>query len=312
MWNGSSVLNSVWAGIVAHRWLRLAAPVLWALCVTAGLSVLFQHWSYDDPYITYRYADNLARGWGLVFNHGERTLSTTTPLFALVLTLARLQDLEPRQFAVLLGSASMAAGSLALFTLGVKWQRPLLAWALLLIYPFSGLILLTLSSETPLFLALCLAAIAAYEHERYAASGALVALAFLTRGDGALLGFVLALDYLVRFRLHASVRRAPVPWRALLLAAAIVGLWLAWAGWYFGNPLPVTLAAKRAQGLMEISQSFAAGLVTVLPKYLQGVVAMSELVLAGVGLAWSVVRVRRSWLVIAWVLHTRAPMLPWA
>ena len=43
---------------------------------------------YDDAFITFRYARNLAEGLGLVYNPGaewEPVLGTTTPLFALLL-----------------------------------------------------------------------------------------------------------------------------------------------------------------------------------------------------------------------------------
>lgn len=39
----------------------------------------------DDPYITFRYAENFAAGRGLVYNEGQRVLGTTAPLFALIL-----------------------------------------------------------------------------------------------------------------------------------------------------------------------------------------------------------------------------------
>src|ERR1700687_1320479 len=45
---------------------------------------------FDDAYITFRYAANLARGFGLVFNPGERVLGTTSPLFTFILAAAGL------------------------------------------------------------------------------------------------------------------------------------------------------------------------------------------------------------------------------
>ena len=36
----------------------------------------------DDAFITFRYAQNLLSGQGLVFNPREQVLGTTTPLFA--------------------------------------------------------------------------------------------------------------------------------------------------------------------------------------------------------------------------------------
>ena len=44
--------------------------------------------SYDDAFVTYRYADNLAAGRGLVFNPGEPVLGTTAPGWAVVLAAA--------------------------------------------------------------------------------------------------------------------------------------------------------------------------------------------------------------------------------
>lgn len=49
--------------------------------ISAVLLMTFYRWAYDDPFISYRYAENLTRGLGFVYNPGERILSTTTPLF---------------------------------------------------------------------------------------------------------------------------------------------------------------------------------------------------------------------------------------
>jgi 4-amino-4-deoxy-L-arabinose transferase-like glycosyltransferase len=43
-------------------------------------------YTYEDAYITFRYAENLANGFGLVYNVGERVYGTTTPLFAIILS----------------------------------------------------------------------------------------------------------------------------------------------------------------------------------------------------------------------------------
>ena len=66
---------------------KIALAILYLLLTTGILSILFSLWAYDDPFITYRYANNLSRGLGLVYNPGERLFSTTTPLFALLLAI---------------------------------------------------------------------------------------------------------------------------------------------------------------------------------------------------------------------------------
>src|ERR1700682_2995626 len=67
---------------------------LWLLMGSAGIiRVLFAarllpDGLFDDAYITFRYAANVARGFGLVFNPGERVLGTTSPLFTFILAAA--------------------------------------------------------------------------------------------------------------------------------------------------------------------------------------------------------------------------------
>src|SRR4051812_3776328 len=63
---------------------------IWSGLVAGGLFWLFRTHGYDDPYITYRYASNLAHAAGFVYNAGERILSTTTPLYTLILAIAGL------------------------------------------------------------------------------------------------------------------------------------------------------------------------------------------------------------------------------
>src|ERR1700675_5151721 len=56
----------------------VAVPFLWPLV---------SRWAYDDPFITFRYAENLRAGLGFVYNPGEHVLSTTTPLYTVILAV---------------------------------------------------------------------------------------------------------------------------------------------------------------------------------------------------------------------------------
>src|SRR5262245_39796064 len=85
----------------AARWVPAAA-----FAVAAGLAAaFFLHTRYfaDDALITVRYADHLARGEGLVYDAGERTLGTTAPLWALVLAAAAKVGADPVAAATWLG-----------------------------------------------------------------------------------------------------------------------------------------------------------------------------------------------------------------
>ena len=73
------------------KWTNNNIPIFWRLAylavVTAILFFILQGWFYDDTFITFRYALNLSIGRGMVYNLGQHTLSTTSPLFALLLAV---------------------------------------------------------------------------------------------------------------------------------------------------------------------------------------------------------------------------------
>jgi len=166
--------------------------------------------SYDDPFITYRYAENIHRGFGFVYNPGERTQSTTTPLFTLLLAaLSPLWGILPH-LANLIGIFSLAAGGLLLWELAAIWKAPWAGWIGLLLYPFFPLAITSLGSETPLYIAFCLGAFVAYVRKRYCVTAVCAALAVLTRPDGLLVGMLLAVDFTIRyFRNRSSPLLSP-------------------------------------------------------------------------------------------------------
>ncbi|NTW09540.1 MAG: hypothetical protein HGA28_08240, partial [Anaerolineaceae bacterium] len=71
---------------ILQRW---SIPVLLvALALTTRLVPGAR--TIDDAFITYRYVQNLLSWQGLVFNPGEQVLGTTTPLYALLLSVLAL------------------------------------------------------------------------------------------------------------------------------------------------------------------------------------------------------------------------------
>lgn len=260
--------------------------------LTLLLALSFSTWSYDDPYITYRYARNLAQGEGFVYNPGERVLSTTTPLFTLLLAIPAWLGIQLPVAAIWIGSFSIALGGLLLWALGYTWETPLAGWAALLLYPTFHLLLITLGSETPLYLALCLGGILGYARRQYSLSGLLCGLAVLARPDGILVPAVLALDFLWR-------RRKPVPWKAAAVFLLVLLPWVLFAWAYFGSPLPVTLAAKQGQGAMAISETFFSGFPSILGWYKVWNYRV-EAILAGFGLLYLLARARPWSVLLAW------------
>lgn len=273
---------------------RSPYPVaVYLACVALLLFWGFSAWAYDDPFITYRYARNLAHGLGFVYNPGSRVLSTTTPLFALILAVPAALGVDLLRAANLVGVASLAVGAFSLWSLAAEWKEPWVGWAALALYPFSPLLLRTLSSETPLYITLCLGAFVFYARSRYTWTAVLCALAVLTRPDGVLVPGLLALHFLL-------ARRGRVPWQALAVFGGLVLPWFAFAWLYFGSPLPLTLLAKQQQGTLAVSRGFAPAFLDLAASHGQLWNYRLQAVLAVMGLGYLILHARLWGLLLSW------------
>ena len=276
-------------------WLKLG----YLLFGTGIIYFLFSHHVYDDPFITYRFAENLGKGFGFVYNQGERVLSTSTPLFALLLASLWSFWSELQPLANFVGAFSLTLGGLFLWELGRTWQSPFVGWSGLLLYPTFPLVLSTMSSETPLFLAFSLGALLLYAKKNLGWASIFLALAILTRSDGVLLAAIIGIHYLWvnRTKLSQAEFWRQQPWSWLILALGLLVVWHGFAWFYFGAPLPVTLAAKQAQGRMAISQLFAPGILRVAGWYSSRWHYWVELGLFGIGVIFTFFG-KRQWLLI--------------
>lgn len=235
------------------RWALAASVLLVAATVAAGL----WGFSYDDAFITYRYAQNLADGRGLVFNPGEPVLGTTAPGWAVTLGLAAAIGGGVAAWGTLLSSLALAvaAGLLPLAVLRrapPPWRLafPALLTAVAFTAPWH---LQILGAETFAVLAAGLSAawlcLAPTEGDadvatpwlarpgRDLAAGLLMAWAMFLRLDAA--AAALAVGLVV----WAYRRR--IPWLYGVAGLLPILPWLAWLQDRFGGVLPITLAAKR-------------------------------------------------------------------
>lgn len=93
----------------AARFAIALVPLAVVLGAYASTAHFFRN-QYDDSYITYRYAFNLAEGHGLVFNAGERTDAASSLLYTLALALAWLLGLHNLELVgALLGCLALVA-----------------------------------------------------------------------------------------------------------------------------------------------------------------------------------------------------------
>ena len=217
--------------------LARAAPLVAWTALAAALAWRFQGRAMDDMFITYRYADNLAAGRGLVFNPGERVFGLTEPGWGLLLgVLHRLTGIAIPTLGTLLTGAALVA--IAALVLAVGRERSRLAEALTggTLVVASPYLWSCQGAAGPLVLLLLLAA-ARWGERRPAAAGLAAGLAVWGRPDAAV-GAALA-------GLLLWLGRRRFPFRFALAGGATVatGIVAAWA--WFGTPLPNTLLAKR-------------------------------------------------------------------
>jgi len=212
------------------------------LCVLLlQLFVSFQ--PFDDAFITYRYARNISRGFGFVYNQGENVLGTTTPFFTLLLSLIAFitrPEYIPKA-SYFISIVADAVNVWLIFLLGKaifknKWIA-LLSSAVFLLQPFR----INVSNggmETSLFITSLLFTYYQYvlgERSLLTSFGA--ALTFLIRPDAVLALLPIYVDWFFH------------DWRtslkAGLLTLFLVSPWLIWSTHYFGSPIPQSVLAKN-------------------------------------------------------------------
>lgn len=215
------------------------------ILLTAMVGLCLRDVAYDDPYITYRYAQNFMAGKGFVYNEGEQVLSTTAPLYAFLLAIVGVLWPDLPHLSNLIGALSLlGAGSFVYLTgrrFGQRWAG-LVAGLLFILCPLAWT---TAGFETRFYLMLACGALYFYHVQNLPLATIFLALALLTRGDGLIPALVLFGHYVIKER--------KIPWQALALYAAIVVPFFVYLTIAFGSPLPATLRAKALQMKMGIT-----------------------------------------------------------
>ena len=170
--------------------------------------------AFDDAFITYRYADNLRNGLGLVYNPGEWVLGTTAPFYAVMLGALSSLGATVEWWGHWVSVIGWIVSAWA--ALGQLWQRQrhtagVVAALLIAVLPVIGP---ALGMETSFLLALLLLTSWAWMSDRNILASILSAIAVLTRQDAVL--FV-GLLFIARL-----VNRKRVLWREALLLTALV------------------------------------------------------------------------------------------
>jgi hypothetical protein len=234
-------------------WVCAAVGVLaCSLIAYWGAKTSYPLFAFDDAFISYRYAQNLRAGLGLVYNPGEWVLGTTTPLYTLFLSASGLLSSNIEfmgHWLGVMGWMACVAGTMLYF-----WQAgsPRAGMIASLVVALQALFLSALGMETTFVVALMLMTAWAWLGKRKYLAVILAALLLLSRYDTAL--------WLLFLGLEMWRRQRRLPWREAVGVGVLTLPWFAFAYWRYGAIMPNSASAKIGQNVLmqvnEVSQSF--------------------------------------------------------
>jgi hypothetical protein len=233
---------------------RLLQPEILIAVLALAARIVPGPRTIDDAYITFRYAQNVIAGHGLVYNPGEAVLGTTTPLYALLLAAIGLLSggvhAPYPQLALAVNALADAATCALLVLLGRRLGHPLAGTAASLVWAFAP-VSVTFAiggMETSLVIALMTGTLYLHSIRRPTAAALTAALALLTRPDSLILIGPLALERLRQALPQGRWNRLRIPltWREAAAFAVPLLAWVSFGFAVYGNPIPHSILAKVA------------------------------------------------------------------
>jgi hypothetical protein len=200
---------------------------------------------FDDAYVTLRYAENLMKGLGLVFNPGERVMGTTSPLLTFVLaTFGKIFGASHLELIALTVGILASAGTLYFCerSLRVAGLPASVQWTFLTVVAFvpSFISNSTSGMETPLVLFLMSVSLYLFVSDRLIALSIVGFLLFLGRVDTGLWLLALAIELLLAHRRRGIGELL----RPLILFCGALFAWLIFLKMYFGSIVPQSVVGK--------------------------------------------------------------------
>jgi len=276
------------------------AAVALALLLFAVRAHYYGPWNIDDPWISYRYAGNLAHGHGLVFNPGDPVEAYSNFLWTVIAAVGIKGGLAAESFMPLLGALCGAAMVLFLATRHTSaeagaWRGRLAAMAVAVSAPLaywapSGL-------ETPFFALLLFMggwragqALRQPSALRWWEAWAWLTAMALARIEGPMFCVVVAAFGLAAYRtMPPAARRGCVAGGVASLL--VQGTYHAWRFSFFGKLFPNSYTAKATGGLVaQVTQ----GAIYVVEGFILDMPLITALLLAG-SVAWLLQRRSRGY-----------------
>ena len=234
-------------------------PRLIVACLLCALTVALFVWNVhrysflgDDAFISFRYAQNLYEGHGLVWNPGERVEGYTNFLWVILMAFGMLLKMSPEVLSNVIGIGSGAVVLILLVKLSARYRSrySLLIWLAPVVLAASRTFTAwcTGGLATMSFTMLVFWALIRFAAEREGPthspvpSSLLFALAALTRPEGIIFAATAGLFFLVEALQRKRAVRSFLVW--LVPLALIVGAHLVWRRSYYGYWLPNSFYAK--------------------------------------------------------------------
>ncbi len=253
---------------MSSRTQLLLAVLVAVLAVTARLVPGPR--TIDDAYITFRYARNLLRGDGPVFNPGQPVLGTTTPLYMGTLAVAALPFGAAAapfpEIALVLNALADALTCLLLIRIGSALKTPGAGWAAAVLWAVSPMSVTFAVGglETSVYILLLVSVLYFRLQGKITVMSALAGLAFLTRPDALILAALVFIELAIVFLRSRGFRDGLAALlRAALPFLLIAGAWSVFAFIYYGTLLPHSMLAKSVAYRLDAG----AGMIRLLQQY---------------------------------------------
>ncbi len=248
---------TAWAGRFVEEHFRLLAGIS-----IAGLLVYAwqNRFIEDDAFISFRYAEQLLRGNGLVWNLGERVEGYTNFLWTLIMVVPIRLGWDAAVASQVLGLALFALSLITAMRcmLAVVPSRPAALLAMILLgtnYTFSAFATSGLETQLQALLLLLTGYLwlkqivgGIWSEKGLLATSFLAAAALLTRPDSAIVLAVMFGSTVVDLVRRGVDRRVLLRALACLIGPVLilVSSWIFWKLWYYGSVLPNTYYVKIA------------------------------------------------------------------
>lgn len=194
----------------------------------------------DDAFITYRYAENLASGLGIVYNSNESYIGTTTPFYMFILSLFYFFSKQIPSISNFIGILSLCVIEVISFKIFSRINEKTLGCAMALLISINGVLWSTLGMETLFYIMLVFLTVYFFLENKFVYVSIISALIVLTRLDGLMFVSILALVYLF------VDKRKPV--KEAIIFVSIASPWFIYSYFKFNSPFPNSLGAKIIQG----------------------------------------------------------------